>query len=243
MIRWVLIVLVTISSCEIFQVNPEYIRTHSVDTLFVRSIDTIWQTLPYEFASSLPLNKIQRKLEIKLVEKEVVKEVVKTVYGDPGQVVYSVPDSMLIGQTYRVRVRIQKGRTISTQGMMKPISSQIRTSSRMSVDLVDPSPGTFKIDKLNGQDQIIESDHYTEWNFSVTPQKAGKRMLMLKVNLYTENGSKELVFEDEIVVKNRISVHVRTFWEDNWQWVFSALLIPIFMYFWSRKKKSVVGFF
>lgn len=236
MIRWVLIVLVYISSCEILQKTPEIIRTHSVDSVIVQSIyfDTIWKENQFDLKSILPVKGIEKRLEI----RELTKEVVRTVYGDPGSLVYSVPDSMIIGKTYRVRVRIQKGKTISTQGMSKPISSPIQTSPTMNVDLVDPHPGTFKIDKLNGKDQIIEQDHYTEWNFSVTPQISGKRILMLRINLYNENGSKELVFEDEIIVKNRILVHAKTFWQEHWKWLFSTLLIPIFIYFWSKKKKS-----
>jgi hypothetical protein len=250
MIRWVLIFSALLNSCETLRVQtPEKSRTLIVDTVKTKNDFGSDDTQFEEFVDPIVNQRYTSRLQIipareviREVIHEVAHDVVRTVYGDPGTVIYSVPDSMIISHCYRIRVRIQKGTgTPNSTGLNRPVSGSIRTSSRMSVDLIDPSPGTFKIVGINGSEQVIENDHYTEWNFSVTPQKSGRKSLLLRINIVTPEGPKELVFEDEIFIKNKILVHARSFWKEHWKWVFSTLLIPIFLYFWGKRKEKKIS--
>jgi len=241
MIRWVLIFLTFLSSCNVLEsLVQEKSRTHSVDTIYL-PVESLGQIISSKKSYSPQETKIVEVKDIQIVEIENLVEVVrvKTVYGDPGSIVYSIPDSMIIGKNYRIKIRIQSGASdIKSSDLSNVRKSKIRTSSVMGVNLLDPEGNAFKITKINGEEQIVESSHFTQWDFSVSPIKSGKKNLLVKVAIKTDKGEKEIVFEDDVVVKNKVSIRIKSFWEENWKWVFSTLLIPIFLYFWSKGKKG-----
>lgn len=246
MIRWVLIFLAFLSSCNVLEsLVQEKSRTHSVDTIYL-PVESLGPVVSARKVYSSQEKKIVYVKDVQFIEKEKLVEVnsgvekirVKTVYGDPGSIVYSIPDSMSIGKTYRIKIRIQSGSSPIGRADLKNVrESKIRTSSVMRVDLLDPESNAFTITKINGEEQIVESGHFTQWDFSVSPIKFGKKNLLVRIAIKTDKGEKEIVFEDNVVVKNRVSVQVKNFWKENWKWIFSTMLIPIFIYFWDKSKK------
>lgn len=218
--------------------------------------DTLYRTHYNQYDSFQPIRNAQIRRESferrtssdnksndeKTVEKKVVitRNIVKTVYGNPGMLLYDIPDSMVLEKLYKIKIRIQTHtNSIDSKGTNNPVTNTIQTSRKMEVDLKDPDPeGAFKITKANADQQIVETEFYTEWIFDVYPIKSGKRTLNLVVSVITDDGVKQIVYEDMVIIKNRISVKIESFWEKYWQWIFSTFLIPIFIYFWKRKQKN-----
>lgn len=238
MMRWWIIICLSLTSC-----NPQII-TQIKEVMIHDSIfntDIIYRDTFVEMESVNP-KRIEggSRTETKIVVRDKTNTVVRTVYGDPGMLLYDIPDSMILSKLYTIKVRIQKKTSsISKDGTRKPVESKIQTSGKMEVDLSDPNPeGAFKITKINASQQIVETEYYTEWIFNVIPTKSGEQSLNLVVSIISSDGVKQIVFEDAIFVKNKISIKIESFWEKHWQWVFSTILIPIFIYLWKRKQKN-----
>ena len=238
MMRWWIIICLSLASC-----NPQIVTQIKEivihDSIF--NTDIIYRDTFLEIESVNPKRvESGSRTEARIVVKRETNTVVKTVYGEPGMLLYDIPDSMILSKLYTIKVRSQKQvSSISKDGTRKSVQAPIQTSRNMEVDLSDPDPeGAFKISKVNSNQQIVESDYYTEWIFNVIPTKSGNRSLNLVVSIISNDGVKQIVHEDIIFVKNKISVKIESFWEKHWQWVFTTILIPIFIYIWKKKQQK-----
>ena len=161
---------------------------------------------------------------------------------DLGEVVYKIPDTMRIFKTYQVTVRIspKQGTTEIVENLDGRISrATIPITSRMEVELRDASgDSSFTITKINADKQIVDSEGYTQWCFSVRPIKNGEKRLSLVVSVITGDDRKQKVYSDTIHVKDDVVKKVDHFWSKYWQWIFTTILIPFIIWIWNRKKKK-----
>lgn len=158
-----------------------------------------------------------------------------------GELVYSIPDTMAIFKEYKIVVRISKklGTVEIREDIDNYVERNIRISSKMEVMLIDSSPDSaFNIKKINKNTQIIDDIDYTEWIFIVKPLKPGKRSLNLVISIVTGDNIKQKVYTDSVQVQNNIAKQVKGFWEIHWKWLFTTLIIPIFVYFWKKRNKK-----
>ncbi len=159
-----------------------------------------------------------------------------------GQVVYHIPDTMVVYSDYDVTVRISRdGKDLKITNAMsgRSVTAEIKTTARMEVDLLDSSPdSSFYIKKINANKQIVDTFGYTEWKFTVRPIKHGKKSLNLVISIILGHAKKQIVYTDNVHVKDSISKEVGKFWKGEYKWLFSTFLIPIFIYFWKRKGKK-----
>ena len=140
-----------------------------------------------------------------------------------GQVIYQVPDTMVIFKEYRIVVRITRDKNISNtlvdisskNGSVS--TSKIQVSNQMEVTLKDES-----------------QDDDTEWIFNVTPIKNGEKRLDLVISIIKNDHKKQIVYSDTIIVKNNEVLKVKSFWEKYWQWIISTIFIPFII--WLYKK-------
>ena len=155
-----------------------------------------------------------------------------------GQVIYKFPDTMLIYQNYRVVVRISKDSNITNitdqlEGTIR--RSEISVSSRMEVTLKDEDPDddpSFKISKINSDQQIIENSGYTEWIFNIQPLKRGDKKLNLVISVFKGDRSKQIVYTDIIFIKDSALIEARSFLEEilamvNWYFYNTYIYIPL----------------
>jgi len=146
-----------------------------------------------------------------------------------GQVVYKVPDTMQVMKNYEVIVRISKSQTnveIHNNLNGKVFQKSIKTSNKMQVELIDPTGNSFKVTPVNFQKQLVDST-YTEWKFNVTPLKSGTNKLDLVISIFKDDDVKQIVYSDEIYVRSNPKAEIKSFWYDNWKWVFEKMLIPL----------------
>jgi hypothetical protein len=180
-----------------------------------------------------------------LVVKTKTKVVKETKKSNLGQILYKVPDTMQVMKNYEVIVRISRSETnveIKDGLDTKVIQNKITTSSKMEVQLKDPTGQNFDIIEINSADQMVDSS-YTEWRYNVKPIKSGQNQLMLIVSIFIGDDVKQTVFSDQIWVKSNPKAQIGTFWQKNWQWSMDKILIPIVtflfgIWFSKRKKKK-----
>lgn len=150
-------------------------------------------------------------------------------------------DTMRVGISYRVVVRILNGKVESqiTEGldMVSKVES-IRTSSTMQVEMIDPDKAFSITASNNSQIQIVDSMEYTEWVFNVTPIESGRHPLSIVSSIITEGGKKDRTYSNTVFVKMNIIHQTEDFWESEWKWLFTTLIIPIIGWWYKNRKKS-----
>ncbi len=199
----------------------------------------------------------------KLTEKEVIVKIKKhenktklktfdysTKDTTKGWIAYSVPEQMQTLKPYSIKVRISKktnqnkatlilgDRYAINDPNLPSVATieDIQISGDMTAELVSDKE-SFKIELLSSPTQSIDSNTFTEWEWIVTPLTSGERSLKLVIKM--KNSNKDIVvFNKNIVIKKNVSVAVESFFEKYWQWFMTTIIIPIFVYFWNKKKKN-----
>ena len=164
---------------------------------------------------------------------------------DTGRILYVVPDTMLVMKNYEIVIRISKSNSQTTifqniQRKDKVKTEQIKTTSKMQVELIDPQKDCFNITSVNSSKQLVDST-YTEWKFNVQPIKSGTNRLDLVVSIFLNEDLKQVSYSDEIFVKANPKAQIKDFWSTNWKWIFEKLVLPLvtwFIGYWMGKKKK-----
>ena len=168
-----------------------------------------------------------------------------------GWIAYSVPEEMKVAKTYSVKVRISKKSGSQTKadlilGSADAINNpslpsvatieDVKVSGEMSAEL-RADAGAFDIKALSTPVQNIDNESYTEWEWVVTPKKSGDSPLKLIIRVKDLNKD-IVVFNKNIKIEKNVTVAVEGFFQKYWQWFITTIIIPIFIYFWNRKKKK-----
>jgi hypothetical protein len=59
----------------------------------------------------------------------------------------------------------------------------------------------------------------------------------IRISKLKQNKAVLILGDNTIKVKSNVPVVFESFFEKYWQWVMTTIIIPIFIYFWNRKKK------
>lgn len=189
------------------------------------------------------------RVEDKTVPKDSTKKYIQ------GIIAYTVPDTMVVGKNYVVKIRISKEENkqvliigdrqvaINDEDVHSTITIEsIRVEPVMSANLTS-NHDAFDIRPKSTEVQNIEDHGYTEWEWGITPLKSGMNSLKLvvKVRIINEHGSsfKDIVvFDRKIKTKANVGYTTQTFFEKYWQWFMTTIIIPIFLWWRKRKKKK-----
>lgn len=167
-----------------------------------------------------------------------------------GDVIFHHPEEMQLRKQETVQVRISQDqktdllRGLPANGITE--RDQIKISTSMKVRL--SGDANFDIKPLADEEQLVTKKDYTEWSFTVLPLRKGNWPLHLVVTavIRTPWGTekyKDYPVKDEFVQVRVTPFHViEYFVGDNWQWILTALLIPLAAGAWKwsagvRKKK------
>jgi hypothetical protein len=163
-----------------------------------------------------------------------------------GEIAFHHPQVMQLRRQEGVQIRISQdlkqdiARGLSSLGVTD--RDQLRISASMKVRLSgDPN---FDVRPLSDEEQLVAKDGYTEWSFIVTPLKSGKWPLHLVVTAVVRSPGGTEKYKDYPVKDEVIEVRVSTFGavgffvEDNWQWLWTAILIPLAVWGWKIRAKA-----
>jgi ribosomal protein L20A (L18A) len=178
--------------------------------------------------------------------KNIKTHITRKTYNNIGQVLYQFPDTMTLYKVYNITVRISKDTNLSEVVLTDLSSNQeikrskIQVGSYMLVELkndieIDPH---FNITKINSVKQELDTLLYTTWNFRVEPIRSGESQLNLVISVINGENIKEIVYSDKILIKNNIKKNILIWWETEWKWAFSTIIIPIFIFLWKKLKNK-----
>jgi hypothetical protein len=158
-----------------------------------------------------------------------------------GKLLIDTSHQMQVGVAEYVNVRIAE--TISQnffEGLLDSQKSKvenIRTSRSMVVSLRCED---FKIQALSDEEQIIETNDYTQWQYKVVPLKSGTHKLLVAITILLKVEDEEArrtlpVLEKEVIVKINPTYSIKAFVLQHWQWVIASAIIPIVVMLLTKK--------
>lgn len=159
-----------------------------------------------------------------------------------GKIMFNPPEEMTEGERERVEVRISQNLkedlTEKLKGKGIAHVEEIFVSSVMKARLTG---GTFKIVAFSEEEQIVSTSGYSQWEWDVTPLKAGMRILGLSVAVsiklkeFGEKTKSLPVMEKEIVVKVSPKYRVFNFLKNYWAWIIGTVIALIGLYYTIRQ--------
>ena len=193
------------------------------------------------------IEKHENKTQLKVVDRTSDSKLNDTTHG---WIAYSVPEEMKVAKSYSIKVRISKktGQTKAdlilgnhdaiNNPQLPSIATieDVKVSGEMSAELRADGE-SFDIKALSTPVQNIDNESYTEWEWIVTPKKSGNSPIKLIIKV-KELNKDIVVFNKSIKIQKNVTVAVEGFFEKYWQWLMTTIIIPIFIYFWNRKKKK-----
>lgn len=262
------ITLITLVSCNSSKNIANESLLNEVDSVKVVQIDTISNVIEVDSVKEDLVNEmiiirrdnirhITPKVESDLInnhEKSTGLKVVdraQSIDTNTGWIAYSVPEKAKVAKSFSVKVRISKksngqNKAVLILGQEDPINNSeypsiatiedIRVFGQMSAELRADTEW-FTIVPLSTTTQDIDSLSYTEWEWSVTPKKSGQSPLKLVIKI-KELNKDIVVFNKTIGIKSNVGQGVESFFSKYWQWLMTTIIIPIFIYFWNKKKKN-----
>lgn len=165
-----------------------------------------------------------------------------------GDINYVLIDTMVVGYINKVNMTISDSinidviiDNIETFTYNNIFTETIRISPLMSSKLIDPTGGdNFNIVPITPEEQIIENQQFTKWEWNVIPLKKGEHKLILIVDIIYDNNKKNIkVYEDFIYVysKETIIDKLFNFINNYWEWIISTLIIPFIIFIYEKYKK------
>jgi hypothetical protein len=119
---------------------------------------------------------------------------------------------------------------------------QIRASDSMEADLTGAG---FDIVPVTPTVRFVDRDEVTEWKWEVTPNESGERRLHLTLSALIDVGNSEKpytvrTFERTLVVNVPFRVRLEAFVDENWQWLWTALVLPVGLWLLQRRRHGKV---
>ena len=105
------------------------------------------------------------------------------------------------------------------------------------VMIADLSGLGFAIDEITPTTQVVFGERLTDWRWSIVPTETGSRRLHLTLSaLVSVNGSERpytvRTFEAVLTVKVGWPERLSGFVGENWQWLWTAILVPLALLTW-----------
>jgi len=100
----------------------------------------------------------------------------------------------------------------------------------------------FDVTPLSREQQFVAAGQDTEWLWQVKPTRTGVLHLFLTLNAIIEvgdqtNAYKVKTFSRTLTINVSLGTHVRDFVAGNWQWLWTAVLFPVGLWFYRRRTR------
>jgi hypothetical protein len=163
-----------------------------------------------------------------------------------GNIIFNVPNKMVLAQSYEINLLLSA--TKSLEELRKELpgkieGAEIRIAPKMEARLTGQD---FAIIAVKPEVQGVSGQETTEWEWEVKPSSSGSHQLHLTINaILSVNGvetSRSITtFDRKITIEVSFGRVVLNFITNNWQWLWTAILIPVAAWVWKKKRKSQVG--
>lgn len=165
-----------------------------------------------------------------------------------GTIAFNVPTNINIDDSPQIQLLLSLSETVeklkqSITEEGEKIGATIRVNDRMEARL---SGYLFEITAITPETQAVSKRQQTEWKWEIHPKKKGKHKLHLTLTALLEIDGKSRprairTFDKVIEVNVTATQKIGLFFENNWQWLWAAILVPVAGWLWKRKKKQLTN--
>jgi hypothetical protein len=163
-----------------------------------------------------------------------------------GRIVFNVPSTMALAQSYEIKLLLSASRSLEELQKELPgkiEGAEIRIAPKMEARLTGQD---FTISAVKPEIQGVSGQETTEWEWEVRPLSSGAHQLHLTINVIlfvngVETPRSITTFDKKITVEVSLGQRVFSFIANNWQWLWTAVLIPVVAWLWKKKKTRQAG--
>lgn len=165
-----------------------------------------------------------------------------------GSIAFNAPTNINIDDSHQIQLILSLAETV--EGLKQSITEEgkkvgaiIKVSDRMEARL---SGYMFQITAITPEIQAVSKSQQTEWKWEIHPKKEGKHRMHLTLTALLEIDGHSTprtirTFSKIIEVNVTATQKIGTFFKNNWQWLWAAILVPVAGWLWKRKKKQLTN--
>jgi hypothetical protein len=164
---------------------------------------------------------------------------------DWGNIAFNAPASMRYARPQAVELLLSPSLSVADlqaqlQQKVGAESTRVKISNRMEAQLTGSG---FAIEAQEPDLQAVTSQQITRWTWKVTPTGHARQALHLTLSAHIDVSGRDAplvvrTFDREIQVNITIPQRVSGFIQKNWQWLWTAIVVPIAVYLWKRMRKA-----
>jgi hypothetical protein len=167
-----------------------------------------------------------------------------------GAIAFNVPTNINIDSSHQIQLKLSIAETIETLKQSitdegRKYGATIKVSDRMEARL---SGYMFEITAISDEVQAVSKSEQTLWKWEIHPKKEGKHKLHLTLTALLEVDGYSTprtirTFDRLIEIDVSFTQKIRLFFNNNWQWLWATILVPIAGWLWKRSKKTKAAMF
>lgn len=157
--------------------------------------------------------------------------------------VFKIPDNVELNNRIRAQLLVDLEKSIddleqANTAKGTAITGSVKLSRVITARLIAPD---FEVTAIESEEQALIAGQTATWNWYLLPKASGTYDVTLTIDAKVEVNNREKTahirtFERTIKVTVTPTQVVFSFITENWQWLWSALLVPMFLWFWKSKK-------
>jgi hypothetical protein len=162
---------------------------------------------------------------------------------EQANIAFNAPSSMRLNETAVIHLVLGFEKEIDElkqmiQGEGEREGARIRVTCRMKASLTGSN---FSIKKITPEMQLLSKSEVTEWRWEVKPASEGRQNLHLTLTAFIDADGKSTprairTFDRMISVEVTFRDRISAFIEENWQWLWATILVPLCGWLWKKMK-------
>jgi hypothetical protein len=161
-----------------------------------------------------------------------------------GNIAYDPPKKIEFGDSAEIQLLLSPSHTVSELQLQldrsrEPQGAILRISNRMEAQL---SGQGFSISALTPDVQAVSGLQATRWAWEVEPRDYGTQRLHLALSAHIEVAGHDTplvvrTFDRFVEVEITFGQRVSGFFQENWKWLWAAILVPMATFLWRRTRR------
>ena len=162
-----------------------------------------------------------------------------------GSVAFNAPTELRLGDSVVIQLVLSAERSVrELQKELTEIGeregARIEISRRMEARLTGSG---FRIEATTPELQAVRPNRVTEWSWQIEPTEAGRQRLNLTLSALIDVDGESTpyaveTFRRELDIRVSWTRTVTGFVGRNWQWLSTAILIPLIGWIWHNRRRS-----
>lgn len=157
-----------------------------------------------------------------------------------GNIAFNAPTEMNLKKTATIQLILSMQKSIeelkaSLEAEGEKQGAAIKVSRLMEARLTGAD---FQITTIGDEEQAVSFASPTEWKWDVKPKSEGPHKLHLTLSIVLDDKSRRVfrTFDKTIMVEVPPSQKVGDFVTNNWQWLWTVIVVPLAGWIWGRNR-------